>query len=668
MNRWTLAVVTMGLGFSAALSGCEQKSPAAWQASQGSIALSSDDSLIYAVDTDNELVAVVDADSHKKLAEVKVGAAPEFITVGPDDTLYVANRGGRSVSVIRKGDWQEAARIPVGVEPVALALSPDGKTLYVVNGTSLESSEYGTLTAVDTASLQPKWDLPLGEEPRGIALFDGGRTALVTLYKKGDVVKVDLTKPEVVRDNSQLGAQRKGLTYESANGTAGAGAGGGITTRFQPRAAASVTAHPEGDAAYTTVIWSREDPITAQPNSFGGYYGSGGPCNSGSVATAGIVTYDPDDASPVTDDLSDCFGSAATQDKSFPPTTLVGPTTSSNNGSSFGTEPVQGPVATVLDPTGTWMFVLNRESQNVAVLPTRRRGGDDLFASAGTTIRDLVPVGRGANGIAIRRDGVKAYVYNQFDHSITVLQAQNKNVVRGETIRVAEDVLDPNVAQGRAMFFSALDTRINNPITTAVSCNTCHSEGGREDGHVWGFPDGNRQTPALIGRRMGETAPFHWTGEFGTMKDFMDHTAVLRMGGEGVGAAELSRLEAYMNWAAPPENPHALAQPSEAQVRGAQVFQQAGCSDCHQGQARTDNKNHDVGTLREADVHPTLGRLKDLNTPSLLGLARSAPYLHDGSAKTLRERIVNNPGDLHGKTSGLSAQQVDDLVEYLKTL
>ncbi len=386
----------------------------------------------------------------------------------------------------------------------------------------------------------------------------------------------------------------------------------------------------------------------------------------GSVATAGIVTYDPDEAEPQTDDLSDCFGSAATQDKSFPPTTLVGPSTSS--GSTFGTEPVQGPVALVLDSTGSWMFVLNRESQNVAVLPTRRRSGDDLFATARTTIRDLVPVGRGADGIALRRDGHKAYVYNQFDHTITVIEQHRGKVVRGETIRVAEDVLEPLVAQGRMMFFDALDERINNPLTTAVSCNTCHSEGGREDGHVWGFPDGQRQTPALVGRHLSETAPFHWTGEFDTMKDFMDHTAVLRMGGRGIGPLELTKLEAYMNHAPPPENPHALSQPSEAQIRGAQVFQQAGCSECHLGQARTDNKNHDVGTLREEDVHPELGKLTELNTPSLLGVSRTAPYLHDGSAQTLRDRIVNNPDDRHGKTSQLSEQQVDDLVEYLRTL
>ncbi len=662
---WMSAVV---LGV--AVAGCDRKGDAVWQASVGSIALSTDDALIYAVDTDNEFLAVVDADTQEKIATVKLGAAPEFVTVGPDDAIYVANRGGRSVSVIYRGEWEEAHRFPVGVEPVSLAVSPDNKLLYVVNGTSLESADYGTLTAIDLGSRQPIWDLPLGEEPRGISLVDGGKTALITLFKKGDILKVDLRGPEVVQDNSKLGRSQKGLVYESANASVETGTANGNTTinTFQPRSSTAVVAHPEGEVVYTSVVWAREDTITTPPNANNGYYASGGPCNMGSVASAGIVTIGTEDGQPMTDDLTACGTFGISRDAEYPPSTLVGP--SRNVGTSFGTEAVQGPVAMLVDPTGAWLFVLNRESQNVAILPTHRRGGDDLtFNTSGSTVRDLVKVGAGANGMAITRDARKVYVYNQFDHRIDIIQkGQSGDVVNAGFIQVASDVLPPNVVLGRKLFFSALDDRINNPVTTAVSCNTCHSEGGREDGHVWGFPDGQRQTPALAGRMMSGTAPFHWTGEFEDMKAFMDHTAVLRMGGKGVGETELATLVAYMDHAAPADNPYQRAQPTEAQIRGAQIFQEAECASCHGGIARTDNKNHDVGTLRITDRHPTLGQLKDLNTPSLLGVARTAPYLHDGSAKTLRERITHNAGDRHGKTSHLSPAQVDDLVEFVKTL
>ena len=56
------------------------------------------------------------------------------------------------------------------------------------------------------------------------------------------------------------------------------------------------------------------------------------------------------------------------------------------------------------------------------------------------------------------------------------------------------------------------------------------------------------------------------------------------------------------------------------------------------------------------------------NVPSLRGLWSSAPYLWNGAAATIRDVIVNNPGDQHGTTSTLTEAEIDDLVEFLKTL
>lgn len=666
--------LTAALAAVVGLSACDAPTSATYVNASGSIALSRDDSLIYAVDSDNEILAVVDAASQKKVAEVKVGAAPEQVTVGPDDTIFVSNRGARSVSVIQMGQWEEARRIPVGVEPVGLAVSPDGKTLYVVNGTSLEDPEYGTLMAVDVASGQPKWDLPVGEEPRAITLIDGGKKALITLFKQGDVVQVDLTGPAIIKDNTKVPSsigQNRSAVYQKANDAGLRGQTNGVSaSKFMPRSASSITATPDGETAFMTVVWSREDNITAAPNRFGGYYAGGGPCSVGAVATAGLVTYSAETAEPKVDDLTACSFAPVAENKDYPTNTF----------NTFNGNTLQGPVASVVDPTGSWLFVLNRESQNVAIMPTQRRTGDDLNVSGtGSNIREVVPVGQGANGIAITRDGTALYVYNQFDHAITVLKsfdaAGGKRVAQaGNPIVVARDVIDdPAFIEGRRLFFSALNADINNPQTTGVSCNTCHVEGGREDGHVWGFPDGLRQTPALSGRMMSRTAPFHWSGEFSDLQAFMDHTTVARMGGIGVNANELNALVAYMDKAPAADNPLRLSTPTEAQIRGAQVFQQANCTTCHGGEAMTLNTMADVGTLRASDkVRHESGinnePLPALNTPSLLGLARTAPYLHDGSALTLKERLLNNPGDRHGKTSDLSMQQIDDLVAYLKTL
>ena len=57
------------------------------------------------------------------------------------------------------------------------------------------------------------------------------------------------------------------------------------------------------------------------------------------------------------------------------------------------------------------------------------------------------------------------------------------------------------------------------------------------------------------------------------------------------------------------------------------------------------------------------------DTPMLLGLYRSAPYLHHGKAKTLLEVLTTyNTGDRHGTTSHLDKQQLSDLADFLKAL
>lgn len=188
--RWLLY-----LGLVAALCACK-KAPATppWASS---MAVSHDRKLIYATDPDNDLVVVFKARTEDKLAQVKVGRDPERIALGSDGTIYVSNRGSRSVSVIRRQEWRESARIPVGLEPVGLAVSPDNHFLYVVNSTSIEDPENGTLVAIDLRTHQQHWALAIGPEPREIRLL-GEHRASVLLHKDHALIEVDLDMRKIV--------------------------------------------------------------------------------------------------------------------------------------------------------------------------------------------------------------------------------------------------------------------------------------------------------------------------------------------------------------------------------------------------------------------------------------------------------------------------------------
>jgi cytochrome c553 len=78
---------------------------------------------------------------------------------------------------------------------------------------------------------------------------------------------------------------------------------------------------------------------------------------------------------------------------------------------------------------------------------------------------------------------------------------------------------------------------------------------------------------------------------------------------------------------------------------------------------------HDVGTITEASGMRAGEPLFGFDTPTLLGVWETPPYLHDGSAPTLRDVLTTkNPDDLHGYVSSLTSDEVDELVAYVEEI
>ena len=87
------------------------------------------------------------------------------------------------------------------------------------------------------------------------------------------------------------------------------------------------------------------------------------------------------------------------------------------------------------------------------------------------------------------------------------------------------------------------------------------------------------------------------------------------------------------------------------------------CAVCHSGPHYTNQKLANVGTGKPTDRSPLI------DVPQLSNIALTAPYLHDGSARSLEEIwTVFNPNDTHGVTNDLQKDELNDLIEYLKTL
>lgn len=124
---------------------------------------------------------------------------------------------------------------------------------------------------------------------------------------------------------------------------------------------------------------------------------------------------------------------------------------------------------------------------------------------------------------------------------------------------------------------------------------------------------------------------------------------------------------------------------SASQLRGMDVyFNKAKCDQCHEGINLTTNAYHNLGVGTDKAV-PDEGRFVvtkvagdwgAFKTPTLREIARTAPYMHDGSLKTLEEvvdfydkgGIANKNLDERLKPLKLSDAEKKDLVEFMKAL
>jgi hypothetical protein len=99
---------------------------------------------------------------------------------------------------------------------------------------------------------------------------------------------------------------------------------------------------------------------------------------------------------------------------------------------------------------------------------------------------------------------------------------------------------------------------------------------------------------------------------------------------------------------------------TQAALRGKMIFEgKAGCVKCHP---------HPLFTTMQK-VDPGLGSGVLYDVPTLIEVWRTSPYLHSGDALTLRETITDfNFMQKRGQTKDLSEQELNDLIEYLKSL
>jgi cytochrome c peroxidase len=268
-----------------------------------------------------------------------------------------------------------------------------------------------------------------------------------------------------------------------------------------------------------------------------------------------------------------------------------------------------------------------------------------------------VAVGHRPGAMAVSRDGKIVYIANGLDDTISVVEIESGR-------NLASIALGPGpemslADRGERLFF---DARLSHDGW--MSCHSCHT-----DGHTCGLKsdtlgDGSygasKQIPSLLG--VGGTGPWTWTGSKERLEDQVRASLQTTMHGpKPVPAVEqVEALTAYLRSLRPlsPALANGERALDAASLRGREIFQSRKCDVCHTPPEYTSPERFDVGLADEVGN-------RQFNPPSLRGVSRREPLLHDGRANSLEDLFQR---DRHPRESTLTTQEIRDLIAFLRTL
>lgn len=583
-------------------------------------------------------------------------ASPLEVLLSPDGArLYVLCQGADEVRVLNSVSGAVLQIISVGHQPRGFSLSVDGARLFVAN------SWDDTITVIDTRSSQVKATWGAGFEPSSVVEDRTGKFVYVADRIGNDIAVLD------------------------------AATGEEKTTLAAGRGASYLTMTADGRRLYATHVYPNATPHRTPPKSE-------------------ITVIDPAQMRVVDrltlSDIAGVFHVAISRDgrlgvaAELHPKNLV-PLAHVEHGWAFvDTLTVFGadigrsievpldeldryyalPFGVAIAPDKSRIYITHGGSDCVTVIDTRKLltyihahpepFAEDLSASANYVIA-RIPVGKNPRGAVLSRDGARLYVANRLDDSISAIDTRSLRVA--QTIRLSGPKTISALRRGEQTFYTA-----KYAFQGQFGCANCHID-STFDGLQWDLePDGFGKD--IVDNRLIEdlrgTEPFKWNGGNPTLAvECGPRTEKYFYRSQSFDERTLTDLVLYIRGL--PSRPNrfrAANGETLAQERGRVIFNRATdklgqaipeanrCAYCHSGPKGTSQKSFDVGTGKSVDNSGLF------DTPQLMSLALTAPYLHDGSAESLEEIwTVYNPSDRHGRTNDLTKDELNDLIEYLRT-
>jgi len=565
-------------------------------------------------------VVIVDTATRQKVAELPVGGQPNDVCFTPDGKkAFVSNRLDDNVSVVDVAARRVVATLGVGDEPHGVLVDRQGRHLYVLN-TSIDS-----ISVFDVATLKEAKRLSASRSPWSLAQSPDGRHIFVTHALSRFVPDRTTSMSEVtVIDAERLQVEDR-LVVRSANLLQG------------------VAWHPSGEFALITLLRTKNLVPMTRINR--GWTISNG---------LGILWRDGTIDQVLLDQNNLCF---------------------------------PDPSDVCIAPDGKYALVTSSSSDRVAVVDLARLTA--LLKAASPHERERIipnhlgkpeeyvvahlPTQTCPKGITCSADGLTAYVACMLDDSVTVLDLKKLEPAGRVDLGGPKELSIRR--RGEKLFHSA-----NITFRRQFSCSTCHPD-GHIDNIVYDIEDDGIGMGPIDNRTLrgiNDMAPYKWIGINPSLKRQCGaRLAVFITRIHPFSQEQLTDLHYYLcSIPRPPNRYRKLGEDlTEAQRRGKAIFERSmknngqpipegnRCVTCHPPPLYTDGKVHNVGTKFAYD------RDGKFDSPHLENIYDSAPYLHNGIAPTLEEIWTKyNPYDEHGVTNDMTKDQLNDLIEYLKTL
>ncbi len=582
------------------------------------LAVSPDGRRLYVALDDVDEVAVIDAGTRQVVGKAKVAGGPTGLALDPKGTrLFVTCRSGDRVAAIDTATLGEVGSVAVGTGPVGIAFvaAPGGDRLVVANSASDD------LSVLAVSPLSNLGHLASGREPYAVTVSPDGARALVVSrmagVTRGDEVpaaEITVVDPAAIRVVSRERMESGHLSE-------------GICTV------------PGRPWSLTPILKVRNlVPITHAAQ--------------GWVLSAGVALTDHSTGSVVELPLDETNGYY-----SDPSGIAVDPSAKRAFIASAGAN-----VVTVVDlgKVAAWLATAGE--------PARKGAIDDLQLSSEFVVA-RIPTGYNPRQVAMSPDGRTLWVAERLQDSVLAIDIATLKPLGRVALGDGGDS-DP-IRRGERVFARATTT-----FQGQFSCRSCHPD-GHVDGLQYDFDiDGvgrdildNRSLQGLAG-----TEPFKWNGKNPSLRvQCGPRFAKVLTRSDPFSEKDLDDLDSFIFSLPPTRVPSGPW--TESQKRGRELFFATQttdgreipyglrCSTCHRPPLFTDRIPADVGTKGPSDSTALF------DTPHLLGIAASAPYLHDGRAATLEEIwTVYNGKDQHGITNYMNKIQMNDLIEYLKRL